>query len=83
MKRHRWIWKSKAHPSGLRGFIFSVLVSRTKAKHLIRQYWDVKRLPTGFVFIKNDEVLSYTMRPGEDESIEGITIMPIKIEVKP
>ena len=48
MKTSTWSWKSKAHPNWTFAFMFDQQVSEKDAKILIRNYWNMSRLPTGF-----------------------------------
>ena len=80
MKTNRWLWSSVAHPSGNHSFIFSTCVTSSQAKSLIRHYWDIERLPTGFKLRFDEKSLAYTFTEGDGGTVDGISILPIKLK---
>lgn len=80
MKTNRWLWSSVSHPSGNHGFIFSACVTNSRARSLIRRYWDLERLPTGFKLRFDEKSLAYTFTEGDGGTIDGISILPIKLK---
>jgi hypothetical protein len=86
---HRWLWVSRAYPVlGSRpfdvsdGFIFSQRVTRNEAAKLIREYWDIPRLPTGFKLLYVSRYTIWTFHPENIKNVAGgaITMNPIQLK---
>jgi hypothetical protein len=60
--------------------LFSQPVTKDEAKQLIRRYWDVSRLPTKFSIFSFDRLLTYTARPEDGKSFDGVSMLPFTVE---